>query len=706
MVLILPRRLMTGSMFRMRRRRDMWVARGGTARLVRRRRPLSRERTSERVISATRGSRNGALDGLRGLAVIAVMAYHVVPDPFTGGWLGVDVFLVLSGFLICSMLLRERERTQGIDYVRFLRRRAQRLLPGLALVLLAVLGAAMVFETAGRRRDVAIDVLSSALQVSNWRLIQSDASYFAKVAAPSPIRHTWSLGVQEQFYVVFPLVLLALFAWVRSYRSMALVFGAIATLSLASMIYLYEPGTDPSRVYFGTETRLFELLIGVIGAIVLHQRARSAQRRRRPVGPRSWSRREERWIGWLGLACLALLVVWMFTVDEFSPWLFTGGIAVIGLMTMVIITAATSPIPNVMTRLLAVPPLMKAGDMSYSLYIWHWPIIIYLAPMMQGTSELARQIAAVVATVVISSLSYTYVENPIHRHGLRGLSRQYPRLGHRLATVAVPLVALGAVTLGTTTGAASNSNVAVELPADPHYGTPVAELSDDVTRHDVVLVGASTAARLDERGELNQTPDIDVAVEASFGCAPYARDEVLEGGQPPESADCVEFRRSWPQAVQEADSPTVVFFLPTRMLTDFTVDGSTASPPSAEYDEQITGILDEMKQTAVDEGASRFAVINLSCHQRPDFGDNLSVTRSNDTETVKHLNEVVSTWAEGAGADVYDSYELLCPGDQYFENVNGQPLYDDGLHYSTASSPLMWQWVASEVRRGAADDEG
>lgn len=121
--------------------------------------PTRRARSGGQVISATRGSRNGALDGLRGLAVIAVMAYHVVPDPFTGGWLGVDVFFVLSGFLICSMLLRERERTGSIDYLNFLRRRARRLLPGLAMMLLAILGAAAIFETAGRRLSVAIDVV-------------------------------------------------------------------------------------------------------------------------------------------------------------------------------------------------------------------------------------------------------------------------------------------------------------------------------------------------------------------------------------------------------------------------------------------------------------------------------------------------------------------------------------------------------------------
>lgn len=656
------------------------------------------------VISATRGSRNGALDGLRGLAVIAVMAYHVVPDPFTGGWLGVDLFFVLSGFLICSMLLREHERTGSIDYLRFLRRRARRLLPGLALMLVAILGAAMVFATAGRRHTVAIDAISSALQVSNWRLILAQESYFARVGAPSPIRHTWSLGVQEQFYVLFPLVLLLLFAVLRGYRAMIRAFALLAVLSLGLMIWLYDPGTDPSRVYFGTGTRLFELLVGVIGAIVLHRRAKRALRRPRAGCPRGWRRSTEETFGWLGLGALALLAVWMFTVDEFSPWLFLGGIAVIDLMAMLVITAATSPFPNVMTRLLAIKPLMKAGDMSYSLYLWHWPVIVYLVPIMADSSELARQVAAVVVTIAVSFVSYTFVENPIHRRGLRGLAPRRPRLGVGLAAVSAPAVLVGAVTLASTPALASATSVVVNLPADPHHGTPLDQLPADVPRHEVVLVGASTAVGLGARSRTEDTPDIDVDVVASLGCDPYVREKVIGSARPPESAECVGFRARWPKVTEAADAPTVVFFLNTGLFSDYVVDGRTVSPPTPEYHAVVTGILDELRGTALDHGAERVAVINMACHERPDFGGDMAVARSNDIEMVQHLNGIVAEWAQQTGADVYDMYGLLCPGDTYYGEVNRVPLYDDGLHFSRQSAPLMWQWVASEVRAGAHGD--
>lgn len=545
---------------------------------------------------------------------------------------------------------------------------------------------------------MAIDVVASAFQMSNWRLILADESYFARVGAPSPIRHTWSLGVQEQFYVLFPLVLLLLFAWMRSYRSMIYVFGSMAGLSLASMIWLYDPGTDPSRVYFGTETRLFELLVGVIGAIVLHRRARRSLRRPRPGRPRGWRRGTEETFGWLGLAALALLAYWMLTVDEFSPWLFLGGIVIIDLMAMLVITAATSPFPNVLTRLLANKPLMKAGDMSYSLYIWHWPVIVYLVPIMTGSSELARQIAAVVATIAISWVSYTFVENPIHKHGLQGLSRMRPRVGPTLAKVAGPIVLAGAVALAATPALASAESVAVNLPADPNYGTPVTDLPADVNRQDVVLVGASTAAGLGVRGKTENTPDIDVRVEASLGCDPLVRKTVREGTQTPEPAGCAAFRENWVKAIKAANDPTVVFFLNSALFYDVVVDGRVVSPPSPEYDAAITDFLGQLKVTALDNGAGRVAMINMACHQRPDFGNDAAVSRSNDFEMVKHLNAVIDEWAKGAGADVYDNYGLLCPGARYFGEVNRVPLYDDGLHFTKQSAPLIWQWVASEVR--------
>lgn len=654
-------------------------------------------------LAATRGKRNGALDGLRGLAVIAVMAYHVVPDPFTGGWLGVDVFFVLSGFLICSMLLREHARSRTIDYKRFLVRRARRLLPGLALVLTAVLLAAMIWESAGRRVSVAIDVVSSAFQVSNWRLILADESYFTKVGVPSPIRHTWSLGVQEQFYLLFPLLLLFVMSRAKSWRTVYFVFGSIAAMSLARALSLYEPGTDPSRVYFGTDTRLSELLIGAIGAMFIFRRTQIAQRYVTP-GPRMWSRQTETLLGWLGLGSLALIVYWMFSVDEFSPWLFQGGLILISFITLIIIVAATSPVPNIMTKLLANKPLMKAGDMSYSLYIWHWPIIVYLTPALPGSSMLTRQIMAVVLTIGVSWASFHLVENRIHKHGLSGLSWRNPQRGPRLAAATLPAIAALALVLAVTPGSSSGKNLVLKLPADALYGLEVEDLPDGLKRKHAVLIGASTADGIITRGDVDATPDIYLRSSAKIGCAPFTSSQLQGEDLLVEGPECDEFREEWPQVISEMRDPTVILFLMTQLLNDFEVDGKRVSPPSPEYESEINRILDEFKATASENGARRIALINLSCHDRFDFGNDIAVTRSNSIETTQYLNGIAAAWATANDAEIYDNYALLCPGDEVYDKINGVQLYDDGLHYTEAAAPLIWQWIADRIRQHAKND--
>ena len=652
---------------------------------------------SNGVLAATRGSRNGALDGLRGLAVIAVMAYHVVPDPFTGGWLGVDIFFVLSGFLICAMLLREQQRSASIDYTRFLIRRARRLLPGLILMLLAILAAAFVYENAGRRKDVSIDVLSSLFQVSNWRLILANESYFAKVSVPSPIRHTWSLGVQEQFYFIFPLLLIFLFKRARSWKTIVIVFTSIAAVSTWRMLDLYVPGTDPSRVYFGTDTRLVELLIGVLGAIWLHQRTNRAARMP-SQGPRGWNRQAEVLLGWLGLGSLVLIVYWMFTVNEFSPWLFQGGLLFIGVLTLVIILAATSPLPNVMTKLLANKPLMVVGDQSYSLYIWHWPIIIYLIWVMPDSIEFSRQVAAVVLTIVISTLSHRLVERPIHQRGLKEYISGFPQAGKILTVVGVAGVLVGSAVLYQTEGDNNYQSVTVRLPADGLYGTSRSDLRDDVERKTVVVVGASTVVGLAQRGDMDKTPDLYAYTAASLGCTTYYREEVRPEGVSPDTEECIKFRERWTEAIAKRDSPVVVLFMHTRFFSDFIVDGQPVSPGSAEHDKVIEGILDEFKEQSMAAGASKLAIANMACHDRPDFGNIPSITRSNDFEATKKLNRLVANWAKRNDSVIFDQYSLLCEDDKYYAAVNGVELYDDGLHFSWDSAPIIWQWLAYEIR--------
>ncbi|MEI2641934.1 MAG: acyltransferase [Candidatus Nanopelagicales bacterium] len=250
-----------------------------------------------------------ALDGLRALAVIAVMLYHGGSSWLGGGFLGVDVFFVLSGFLITTLLLLEHERTERLDLVAFWGRRARRLLPALFLVLVAVLlyGAFLTGEAAATIRS---DALATLFYVSNWWFIASGNSYFAQFQDPSPLTHTWSLAIEEQWYLLLPLVLVLLLPKLRSRRPLAIALGALSLLSAVEMAWLANPATDASRVYYGTDTRLQSLLVGATLAAVLTPGV--LERLRVPAK-------------WVGPAALVAVVALMVLLDERTTWLYDGG---------------------------------------------------------------------------------------------------------------------------------------------------------------------------------------------------------------------------------------------------------------------------------------------------------------------------------------------------------------------------------------------
>ncbi|PZP01393.1 MAG: acetyltransferase, partial [Dermacoccus nishinomiyaensis] len=255
-----------------------------------------------------------ALDGLRALAVLGVLVFHLWPNAARGGWLGVDLFFVLSGYLITTLLVREYVQRGGIDLRGFWLARARRLMPTLVVVLLAVLVMATFWTLPSRRPAVSLDVLSTLAYVANWHFISGDEAYFASNGTPSPLRHAWSLAIEEQYYLLFPLLLLALTRFLTRRRHLAFWLLALAAASALWMAHLYVPGVDPTRVYYGTDTRAFELLIGAAAGAW--------------IGPSQWGHaRPAPWLLWLErLAWPALfaLVIAMLTFDESSSGLFRG----------------------------------------------------------------------------------------------------------------------------------------------------------------------------------------------------------------------------------------------------------------------------------------------------------------------------------------------------------------------------------------------
>ena len=345
-----------------------------------------------------------AIDGLRAVAVAAVVAYHLGLPWARGGFLGVDLFFVLSGFLITGLLLREREQTGRIDLAHFYRRRARRLLPALFLMLAAVSAWVAATGTAADVTSLRADAVAAVGYVANWRLVLSHSGYFAQFSAPSPLRHAWSLAIEEQYYLIWPLLLLGLMRGGRgSRRATVMATVAMAALSATAMAIMYHPGHDPSRIYYGTDTRVFELLVGALLALLTT--ARPASGPARPI-----ARRAATLVGPLALATLLFAAV---TVHDDAGWMYQGGFVGCSLLAAAVVWSVGRAQPGRFGAALAVRPLRWMGRISYGIYLWHWPVIDLLTPARTGLSRPASLLTQVAVTMILSTASFYVVERPI-----------------------------------------------------------------------------------------------------------------------------------------------------------------------------------------------------------------------------------------------------------------------------------------------------
>jgi peptidoglycan/LPS O-acetylase OafA/YrhL len=353
------------------------------------------------------------LDGLRAIAVISVLLYHGDLAWAVGGFLGVEVFFVISGYLITSLLLNEWRERGTIDLRRFWLRRARRLLPALFVVLVVTLLVAVVFlpdDVASLRGDVA----SAFGYVTNWVFIFGEKSYFETIGRPSMVAHLWSLAVEEQFYLLWPLMFIGgmkLFG--RKRFPVVVVAGVVASVVLMWM--LYSPGSDPSRVYFGTDTRASGILVGCALAFVwapwrLRRKVTSSARNILNVS---------------GVVGLVLLLQMLLRTDEFSSWLYRGGFLRLDLVTAVVIAVAVHPAAS-LGRYLGIRPLRWVGLRSYGIYLWHWPVYQLTRPgldvSLTGAPLWALRIGV---TFALAELSYRFVEVPVRRGVLGRWWRAY-----------------------------------------------------------------------------------------------------------------------------------------------------------------------------------------------------------------------------------------------------------------------------------------
>jgi len=440
------------------------------------------------------------LDGLRAIAVLGVVLYHLKFGWAEGGLLGVGVFFTLSGYLITDILLNQVNHG-GIKLKSFWLARARRLLPALFLMLIVVMAWVTVIGP-HQPGDFRMAELSAVGYFNNWWLIFHDVSYFARFAPPSPLNHLWSLSVEEQFYIVWPFLLMAALHFVPEAKSkpgprprLAAVALVAALCSGILMAVLYTPSLDPSRVYYGTDTRALELLIGAALAMVWPSRRLTAK-----VTPQA-----RRTIDAAGLAGLVVIGLMFWRSSEFSSFLYRGGFALLAIGTALSVAAFAHPASR-LGPIVGCRPMRWIGERSYGIYLWTLPIIVLTSPQGVHGPNLLRAILQVAAIMAVAELSWRYVENPI-RHGALGRlwkrwkagefrRAQVPREGWALIAVGglvvvFALAGLAGVGVSHNSHAVGSANVAETITAENVRRQPLATICEGV-----IHIGDSTSEGL------------------------------------------------------------------------------------------------------------------------------------------------------------------------------------------------------------------
>ncbi len=353
------------------------------------------------------------LDGLRAIAVLAVIFFHLGFSWAPGGLLGVGIFFTLSGYLITDILLGQFLKRGSIHLGRFWLGRARRLLPALFLMLLVVIAWVTIFGPA-QPDQFRKAVVSAIFYVNNWQQIAANVSYFARFAPEQPLNHLWSLSVEEQFYIIWPFVLLIGLRFVRERDDnglrprLALWTLGLAIASSILMAVLYHPSLDPSRVYYGTDTRAAGLLFGAALAMVWPSRRLSKR-------ITFQARRNLDIMGAVGLLIIAIMI---WRTGEFSQFLYRGGFVVLSLATVMVLMPLAHPACK-LGNAVGCKPLRWIGVRSYGIYLWQTPVIVLTSPQHHHGQSLLRDILQVAAIFIIASLSWKFVEEPI-RHGAIG----------------------------------------------------------------------------------------------------------------------------------------------------------------------------------------------------------------------------------------------------------------------------------------------
>ncbi len=607
------------------------------------------------------------LDGLRGLAIIGVL-FFPANQRLRGGYLGVDLFFVLSGFLITSILIEENRATGSIDLRKFWVRRARRLLPALLSLMPAIAIYAKTLAKPDALAAIRADALATLGYVANWRAIFVKRSYWEMFAAPSPLEHTWSLAIEEQFYVVWPLVVVGLLALGRIRALMVACIG-LAIASALAMTFLYD-GSDTTRAYLGTDTRGAAILVGAILAtsgLAHGQRSRA--------------------LDTLGIASAAVIGAAWFLLDGKSALLYRGGFWVTEIAALVLITCAVRG--GLVARALSWRPLRVMGLISYGVYLWHWPVYVVLTDERTHVHGALLLALRLVVTLVIAGISYRVIEQPIRQHGIAW--------GRPLVVVPAAVALAVLVILGSTRTVAAENPSATFKPSVPKSASvasrqrqatmDILPLASDLPAGTmrVLVLGDSVALSLGAMMFWMQTwENASVAHRAIGDCS------ILEGysevhsmsGLKHGNGNCA---RSWVADVTETRPDVTMIVLGGAFFSTVKADGKWNNVCERgwhdAYANRLHALLDDIAPF------TKRRVVALAAYpvgkwESPALDD-----------TVDCYNGILRDAALAAHADVLDMARYLCPNRTCTLTTYGAPVRPDGLHYDGPGAEETAHWV-------------
>jgi peptidoglycan/LPS O-acetylase OafA/YrhL len=622
-----------------------------------------------------------SLDGIRALAVIAVMLFHAGNTYATAGFIGVDVFLVLSGFLITTLLLRELASTGRVAVRAFWMRRARRLLPALILVLLAVAIFGAFVATDDEALGLRGDLLGSLFYVQNWRFVLSGASYFTQFGSPSPLRHMWSLAIEEQWYLVWPLLLFGIMKVTRrNLRAVVTIILVLAAGSALLMAALYHPGGDASRAYYGTDTRAQALLIGAALAVLF----------RMAPGPRA--RSSEIGLQVFGAAGL-LFLVWV-TVEKSEQWttLYRGGFSLIAIASAALIAGAMTRGP--VRSALSIQPLPAIGLISYGLYLWHWPIYVLLSPARTDLSGHKLLALRLVVSFAVAIVSYVVVERPIREQRFRWIRGRALWIPVTSAVTAVALLLL------TASGAAAKPRPDLSvveqftriLNAPPPPGA---------TR--VLIAGDSIAVTLGfDAVPPSQRKDIWLKGVARVGCGLLTGTPVSGDIRGQSQEECHDWPEQYRKGVAAYKPQVSLLLVGGWEVFDRDLNGQTLKVGTAPMEAALRKKLDEAKRILT-AGGSRLVILTTPCFSptTQELGAFGEAARA-DPARVQWLNDVWRRYAaDHPDVSILDLDAHACPGGKYAAKIDGVPMRTDGVHFTLPGARLLWKWLGPEVLRVA-----